>query len=152
MTRTLAVDAVVPGRARSARVAPDRPVGGSVRPASYRFAHGSVRPARYCFARGLVRSASGPSACGSVRFGSRACACVPARSSCCRPASHRRAFGGEPSVSRASGPLAVALSRASPPHSPGLPEPRSARRRDVPGVRRAVVTLAVWSFDPGRDV
>jgi hypothetical protein len=35
MTWTLAVDAVVPGYARTVRVAPDRHVGSSVRPASH---------------------------------------------------------------------------------------------------------------------
>jgi len=36
MTWTLAVDAVVPGCARAARVAVDRPFAGPVRPASHR--------------------------------------------------------------------------------------------------------------------
>jgi|ERR1700678_519230 len=115
MTWTLAVDAVVPGCARTARVAPDRPAGSSV-----------------------------------------------------RPASHQRASGAETSVPVSSAPPAVASSRADPPpgrarppcsplaagapYPPRLPEPASARPREVPGVPWAVVTLAEWSFDPGGDV
>jgi hypothetical protein len=115
MTWTLAVDAVVPGCARTARLAPDRPAGSSV-----------------------------------------------------RPASHQRASGGETSVPVSSAPPAAASSRADPPpgrarppcpplaagalYPPGLPEPASARPREVPGVPWAVVTLAEWSFDPGGDV
>jgi len=87
MTWTLAVDAVVPGCARIARVASDRPVDASIRPASHRFADVPVRPASHRFAQGLVRPQ----------------------------------------------------------------QPASARRRDVPDVRGSVVTLADWSFDPGRD-
>jgi|SRR5580658_3633382 hypothetical protein len=115
MTWTLAADAVVPGCARTTRVAPDR------------------------------------AACSSVR-----------------PASHQRASGAEPSVPVSSAPAAAAPSRADPPpgrarppcpplaagplYPPRLPEPASARPREVPGVPWAVVTLAEWSFDPGGDV
>jgi hypothetical protein len=155
MTWTLAVDAVVPGCARIARVASDRPFDGSIRPASHRFADVPVRSASHRFAQGLVRPASRPGAC------------VPVLSSRFRPASHRRVSGAEPLIPQASAPWAVTSRRAGgrpwparppclpwaarPPHPPRPRQPASARRRDVPDVRGGVVTLADWSFDPGRD-
>ena len=168
MTWTLAVDAVVPGCARTARVASDQPFRGSVRPASHRYARGLVRPASRNYAFGPDRAACRRSACISDRFGSRPCACVPVRFSCFRPASHRRAGGGGPLVPGACTPWAATSSRAGrrpararppcpqwavgAPQPPRLQQPASARRRDVPGVRGSVVTPAEWSFDPGRDV
>lgn len=164
MTWTLAVDAVVPGYAR---VASDQPFGGSVRPASHRFASGPVRSASH-HALGPDGATCRRSACISDRFCSRPCACVTVRSCCLRPASHRRACGWESLVPRAPAPWAATWSRARrrpararPPcplwaasarHLPRPQQPPSARRRDVPGVRRSVVTLTEWSVDPGRDV
>jgi hypothetical protein len=165
MTRTLAVDAVVPGYARTAS---DRPVGGPVRPVSHRFDRGQAQRGSHRLARGLARLGTRRSACVSARFGSCRSACVPVRPLYNRPASHRRARCGESSVPVASAKPTVASSRAgrrpgqarSPcplrpvgaPHPPRPRRPASAGRREVPGVRGAVVTPAEWLFDPGRDV
>ncbi len=100
MNWTLPVDAVVPGCARTARVASDRPFGGSAWPGSHRLAYDPTRPASRRSASGSNRPACRRSACTSDWFGSRPRACIPVWPSCFRPASHRRTrdSGGPPGV------------------------------------------------------